>query len=72
MDYIVLIVKNMYLQNLIEIVVLFSLLIQVSTHPQIQGKSDLFVIYTFIYSGERERERERERDQICLSSIEVN
>ena len=35
MDYIVLIVENMYLNNLVKIVTLLSILIQVSTHPQI-------------------------------------
>ena len=57
MSYIVLIVESMYFQNLIKIVSLISLLIQVSTHSQIQERETRFVvIYNFIYNGKRERE----------------
>ena len=64
MDYIVFIVVNMYLQNLVKIVTLLSLLIQVSTQPQTQDRETRFVCHLNSYlQRERERDRERQRER---------
>ena len=56
MDYIVLIVEDMYLHSLIENVILLLFITQVSTHLQIQESLIRFICHLYSYLQSRERE----------------